>query len=233
MANLVNNNSSLAAILNAVMELPTGGSSEGSSLYLEDLNEANGGTAAVTMKTAVANTVTLASDQDALIEQLTQALSGSPIAPPVLQSKVVTPSNEMQDIRPDSGYSGLSQVVVHPMANTMRIVSGTFTVNYEGWLEVNLGFVPDIVYITANEGYTGSAGEWQSYSTAACFSMIPDTNTNINCIMYGTGDVWEYAMYLGAVYNGFQGVIYQVNMDYSYTIPPEDFEFHYTAIKYT
>lgn len=229
MANLKNNIASLQTLISIAGRLPM------ENEHLDELNEANGGTAAVTMKTAVANTVTLASDQDELIEQLTQALSESPIAPPVLQSKVVTPSNEMQDIRPDSGYSGLSQVVVHPMTNTMRIMPGTFTVGDEGWFEVDLGFAPDIVYITANEGYVGSAGEWQSYSTAACFSMIPDTDThtNINCTMYGTGDVWEYAMYLGAVYNGFQGVIHQVNMDVSWTIPPEDFEFHYTAIKYT
>ena len=231
MANLVNNNSSLAAILETVMELPTGGSSESNSQYLEDLNTANGGTAAVTMKTAVANTVTLASDQDELIEQLTQALSGSPIAPPVLQSKVVTPSNEMQDIRPDSGYSGLSQVIVHPMDdNTIRVLSGTFTVNDEGQFDVQLGFRPDIIYITANEGYVGSVGEWQEYSTAACFSMTQ--NDHISCIMCGVDDIREYLIYLSRHTVGFSGVIFQISMDYSYGTPT-NMEFHYTALKYT
>ena len=225
MANLKNNTASLQALISIAGSLPM------ENEYLDELNAANGGTAAVTMKTAVANTVTLASDQDELIEQLTQALSASPIAPPVLQSKIVTPSYEMQDIRPDSGYSGMSQVIVHPMDdNTIRVLSGTFTVNDEGQFGVQLGFRPDIIYITANEGYVGSVGEWQEYSTAACFSMTQ--NDHINCIMYGVDDIWEYPIYLSRNTVGFSGVIYQISMDYSYGVPT-DMEFHYTAIKYT
>ena len=224
MANLKNNTASLQALISIAGRLPM------ENEHLDDLNEANGGTAAVTMKTAVANTVTLASDQDALIEQLTQALSESPIAPPVLQSRVVTPSNEMQDIRPDSGYSGLSQVVVHPMSDTMRIASGTFTVNDEGLLDVSFGFLPDVVYITANEGFVGNYGEYQEYSTAACFSMTQ--TDNICCTMFGVDDVWVYRMYLVRYTGGFQGVMHQVNVDYSSEFPT-DVEFHYTALKYT
>ena len=57
------------------------------------------------------------SAQDNLISQIYTALEGKAEATPVLQSKTVTPSASSQIVVPDSGYDGLSEVVVNGDAN--------------------------------------------------------------------------------------------------------------------
>lgn len=58
------------------------------------------------------------STQDNLISQIQTALQNKASASePVLQAKTVTPTSNAQNVTPDSGYDGLSQVTVNGDAN--------------------------------------------------------------------------------------------------------------------
>lgn len=57
------------------------------------------------------------STQGGLITQMQTALAGKAVAIPILQTKTVTPSTSEQNVTPDSGYDGLSKVMVEGDSN--------------------------------------------------------------------------------------------------------------------
>ena len=64
--------------------------------------------------------------QKNIIERIRTALQGKVAAVPALQEKTVTPTEEQQIILPDSGFDGLSKVIVEAMeSNASSIFTAT------------------------------------------------------------------------------------------------------------
>jgi hypothetical protein len=78
------------------------------------------------VKTGTFSLDTELSTQDSLIAQIQTALEGKASASePVLQTKTVTPTTSSQSIKPDSGYDGLSNVIVNAIPSTYVEPSAT------------------------------------------------------------------------------------------------------------
>ena len=80
-------------------------------------------------------------EQTALIEEIGSILEGKAAAVPILQRKSVRPSLDVQEITPDSGFDGLSEVTVDQMKLMTAVPMVTMGSGYE--------------IITPDEGYDG------------------------------------------------------------------------------
>lgn len=157
--------------------------------------------------------------------------SGSSVS---LQSnKTVTPTTSSQTVKPDSGYSGLSQVTVNAIPSTYKQIqrkTGTFTTNAYGNATVNCGFSPDIVYI---QGVSLTQNGYTVYtSMTVCFAE--DTRGNLVTTMYvpSGGYTYMFDIRWTRTTTGFS--CYCQSMDFSYNqYAQTNLSIDYVAIKYT
>lgn len=106
-------------------------------------------------------------EQDDLIAQIQSALESKASATPTLQSKIVTPSTSSQIVEPDSGYNGLSSVIVNAMATATQ-ATPSISVNSSGLITASA---------TQTEGYvtSGTKSATKQLTTQAATTYTPTT----------------------------------------------------------
>lgn len=120
------------------------------------------------------------STQSDLIAQIIVALNGKVsggTGKPVLQEKNnITPTTSQQTITPDSGYDGLSKVVVNKIPDSYVVPSGTRTIEENGTFDVTN-------YASVSVDVPGSG------------SVIKSGTTTSRTINTGLSDVEQFFMY--------------------------------------
>ena len=156
-----------------------------------------------------------------------------------LQNKTITPNAGGQTVRPDNGYTGLSQVTINGDSDliasnirsgknifgvngsmtegvTVQRKSGTFDMASGEWKVFDCGFPPDMVMIHANQTADGEILQF-----SAAFYEDSRKGRILGYILLAN---YEYAsIYIRQTDTGFGLVIYH---DTPVT-------FYYTAVKYT
>lgn len=122
--------------------------------------------------------------QDNLISQIQTALQNKAAgSEPVLQNKTVTPSTSTQEVRPDTGYDGLSQVTVNAMTTATQ-ATPSITVSTSGLITASA---------TQTEGYVtgGTKSATKQLTTQAAKTITPSTSsqTAVAKNVYTTGAV--------------------------------------------
>lgn len=144
---LQTNNIDLQAILNTINELPE--ANAGGDIQLPELsNEGSAdelffGKQLINQNGQIVNgTFTIddeITNQQLLIMQITGVANSLPEAGEQeinLQSKTVTPTTSVQNVTPDSGYDGLSKVVVDAIPDTYVQPTGTLDITTNGAYDV-------------------------------------------------------------------------------------------------
>ena len=132
MSNILNNTTSLQEVLEALQNKATGGGGIDTSDATATESDILSGKTAYVDGEKVTGTFSIEEElntQDDLIAQIQSAVDNLPEASSgevSLQSKTVTPSSNMQTVTADSGYDGLSEVIVNGDSNLVaeNIVSG-------------------------------------------------------------------------------------------------------------
>lgn len=122
--------------------------------------------------------------QDDLIAQIQTALQNKASASePVLQTKTVTPSTSAQTVKPDSGYDGLSQVMVNAMTTATQ-ATPSISVNSSGLITASS---------TQTAGYVaaGTKSTTKQLTTQAAKTITPSksSQTAVASGRYTTGAV--------------------------------------------
>lgn len=94
---------------------------------------------------------------------------------PSMQSKTVTPTKNQQTITPDSGYDGLSKVVVNKIPDTYVIPSGTKTITTNG----NGIDVSEYSKVDVNVPASGGSGEIETCAVEVDLSKYPSRSAYI------------------------------------------------------
>lgn len=79
---------------------------------------------------------------------------GGGSAEPILQEKSVTPTESTQNVTPDSGYDGLSKVIVNPIPSEYIVPSGTKSITENGTHDVK-----DYASVSVNVASSGGNNE--------------------------------------------------------------------------
>ena len=171
---LQENNAELQDILDMVNTLPEAGSS-GAVPVIEAFTATENGTYTVPEGVDGYSPVTV----------------NVPETEPVLQSKTVTPATAQQTVTPDSGYDGLSDVVVHAMPTATQ-ATPSITVSSTGLITASA---------TQAEGYVaaGSKSTTQQLPTKAGTTITPTTSEQVavSAGTFVTGDVKVAAVEAG------------------------------------
>ena len=137
---------------------------------------------------------------------------------------------------PSSKVSGNLATAINsiPAGVTVQRKTGTFTTNTSGTATVNVGFQPDLVFVTLNETtYGNSVGYNQSVTLL--FDESPDTGY-CNSLMWSNDSSGE-ASYFCDIWgeqtsNGFKFWFNWIHIT-AWETYAEAYTFHYVAIKYT
>lgn len=152
-------------------------------------------------------------------------------------AKTITPSTSEQTAIAAGTYaSGAVTVAAIPSDyKQIQTKSGSFTTNRNGTATIrNVGFKPDLVFVTLNETTYGDSGEYNQ-SVTLLFDESPDTGY-CNSLMWSNDSSGE-ALYLCDIWgkqtsNGFQFWFNWILITTGETYE-EAYTFHYVAIKYT
>lgn len=157
--------------------------------------------------------------QDDLIAQIQTALSGKASASePVLQTKTVTPSTSVQTVTPDSGYDGLSMVVVTGDVNLVAEniaegvsifgVTGTHSGGSSSAHFCTVSIKTDLAYDTV-AFYQGQAG-WSTQAISKSntyYPLVVACNSEVFVAQYG---YYEATISDGSILCGsLEGFVYQ------------------------
>lgn len=137
---------------------------------------------------------------------------------------------------PSSKVSGNLATAINsiPAGVTVKRKTGKFTTRTNGTATVNVGFQPDLVFVTLNETTYGDGGGYNQ-SVTLLFDELPDTGY-CNSLMW-TNDNEGNATYLCDMWgkqtsNGFQFWFEWIHIT-DFEKYSEAYTFHYVAIKYT